>query len=42
MEGGELFNRIQERAQSAFTERGWYFDWDNRIFCYKFKKQQKL
>lgn len=22
MEGGELFNRIQERADSAFTERG--------------------
>lgn len=24
MEGGELFNRIQERADSAFTERGMY------------------
>ena len=22
MEGGELFNRIQERADSAFTEKG--------------------
>ena len=22
MEGGELFNRIQDRADSAFTERG--------------------
>jgi len=22
MEGGELFSRIQERADSAFTERG--------------------
>ena len=25
MEGGELFARIQERADSAFTERGRFF-----------------
>jgi len=25
MEGGELFTRIQDRAESAFTERGKHF-----------------
>ena len=33
MEGGELFNRIQERADSAFTERGMY-----NIFFWSLKK----
>lgn len=30
MEGGELFSRIQERGDQAFTERGMYMqlDWE--------------
>ena len=26
MQGGELFNQIQDRAETAFTERGIYFN----------------